>query len=169
MPVELQVIQASEFVQLDADEHLDFAATRQALQSLARACWKRGVNSAMIDLRSLPVLEKPHFTTAELAALVGTFRDAGFAKQQRLAVLYRHDLHGGIRNFAFIGRMRGMNVQAFSDYEKAIAWLSAGNCDQSKPTEEGAAIAIKKPGQKSRKTPVSVIRRSAQTRARRKT
>ena len=41
MPVELQIIQASEFVRLDASEHLDFEASKQALQSMAKACRKR--------------------------------------------------------------------------------------------------------------------------------
>ena len=60
----------------------------------------------------------------ELAALVITFREAGFTRQQRLAILYRHDVHGGIRNFAFIGRMRGLQVQAFNEFEAALQWLS---------------------------------------------
>ena len=41
MPVELQVIRASEFVCLDADELLDFEASKNALQGLAQACRKR--------------------------------------------------------------------------------------------------------------------------------
>src|SRR5882672_10912088 len=103
MPVELQVIRAGEFVRLDADEQLDFAASRKALQSLAWACQKRGLDHALLDLRALPVPAKPSFTPTQLAALVATFREAGFGRHQRLAVLYRSDPHGGARAFAFIG------------------------------------------------------------------
>src|ERR1700722_3754315 len=99
MPISLQVIRANEFVCLDADEHLDMEASRKALQDLAYACRKRGLERAMLDLRGVPILPKPHFTTSQLAELVGTFRDAGFTKQQRLAILYQQDIHGGIRNF----------------------------------------------------------------------
>src|SRR5947208_11951203 len=91
MSLELQVIRASEFVCLDPDEHLDFEASKKALQLLALACHKRGLNCAVVDLRSLPVPSKPQFTKTQLAALVGTFRDAGFSRQQRLALLYHQD------------------------------------------------------------------------------
>jgi hypothetical protein len=126
MPIELQVIRASEFVCLDADELIDFDASKKALQGLARACHKRGLERAMLDLRDLPIPAKPHFTTTELAALIGTFRDEGFSREQRLAVLYRFDVHGGIRNFTFFGKMRGLQVQAFREFEAASQWLSEG-------------------------------------------
>src|SRR5690242_6775645 len=124
MPLELHVIRASEFVRLDADEKLDFEASASALKSLAEACRKRSLGSALLDLRAVPVPARPVFTTKELAALVLTFRDAGFSREQRLAVLYHEDVHGRIRDFAFISRMGGLQVQAFHDFEPALQWLS---------------------------------------------
>jgi hypothetical protein len=126
MPVELQVIRASEFVRLDPGDNLDFEASKEALRTLAQACRKRGLGCAVLDLRELPIPAKPQFTKAQLGALVAIFRDAGFLRHQRLAVLYSRDVHGGIRDFAFIGRMRGLQVQAFTDYEAAMLWLSEG-------------------------------------------
>lgn len=123
MSVELQIIRASDFVRLGADELLDFDETRKALQLLAQACRKRGLDRAMLDLRALPIPAKPRFTSTELAALVGTFREAGFSRQQRLAILYQQDPHRGARTFAFISRMRGLQVQAFGDFETALYWL----------------------------------------------
>ena len=156
MPVELQLIRASEFVRLDADEHLDFDATKQALQALARACWKRGANCALIDLRGLPVLDKPHFSPTQLAALVGTFREAGFSRKQRLAILYRHDVHGGIRSFAFISRMRGLQVQAFSEYEGALPWLSDEPAQQVDSHEHEVPVAIARHSRGAQRLPASV-------------
>lgn len=124
MAIDMQVIKASEFVRVDADEKLDFQASKIALQNLAMACVKRGLNRALVDLRPLPLLPKPRFTPTELAALVSSFREAGFSRQQRLAILYDQDVHGGARNFAFFSRLRGLQVQAFSDYETALKWLS---------------------------------------------
>lgn len=146
MPVKLQVIQASEFVRLNADEHLDFEATKMALQSLARMCRERRVNCAMMDLREMPVLKKRRFTPTQLAALVGTFREAGFSRQQRLAILYRRDVFGGIRVFAFISRLRGLRVQSFIEYETAMQWLL------ETPPESDAPVP-KRPG-KVRKSSV---------------
>jgi hypothetical protein len=143
MPIELQVIRASEFVCLDADELIDFDASKKALQGLARACHKRGLERAMLDLRDLPIPAKPHFTTTELAALIGTFRDEGFSREQRLAVLYRFDVHGGIRNFTFFGKMRGLQVQAFREFEAALQWLSEG-LENPRDRESGIPVPIAK-------------------------
>ena len=124
MPLELQVIRANEFVRLDPHERLDLEASKQALEALALACRKRGLDQALLDLRALPVPARPLFTPTELAALVRTFRDAGFSRSQRLAVLYRSDVFGGVRTFAFFSRMRGLQVQAFTEFEEAFNWLS---------------------------------------------
>src|SRR5262245_25586759 len=153
MPVQLHIIRASEFVELDANELLDFKASRMALQAIAHACRKRGLDCALLDLRTVPIPAKPMFTPTELAALVGTFREAGFSRENRLAVLYRHDVHGGVRNFAFISRMRGLQVQAFSDFEKAIHWLSEhqGCKTEQRQGEIPIPIATRVPTRKLRR------------------
>lgn len=124
MPLDLQIIRAKEFVRVGARDELNFEASKVALQQLALACRKRGVDRALLDLRELPIPPKPLFTSSELAALVGTFREAGFTRQHRLAVLYRSDPHYGARMFAFISTLRGWLVRAFDDFEKALLWLS---------------------------------------------
>ena len=141
MPIELNVIRSSDFVCLDANERLDFEESKKALQKLALACQKRGLCRAILDIRDVPVPDKPLFTTAELAALVGAFHAAGFSRQGRLAVLYKRDVYGGIRNFTFFSRMHGLQVQAFHEFETAIYWLWQ---DLEKPAEEkqGAAVPI---------------------------
>jgi hypothetical protein len=104
----------------------------------------------MVDLRSLPILPKPQFTPTELATLVSTFRDAGFTSEQRLALLYQSDVYAGIRTFAFISRMRGLRVQAFTDFETALEWLS----------EEGENRADKVPAE----VPIPVIQHHTEPR-----
>ncbi len=152
MPVELQVIRASEFVCLDANEHLDFDASRKALQGLAQACIKRGLDRALLDLRGLPILPKPHFSVSELGALVGAFRSAGFGRQQRLAILHEHDVHGIIRNFTFFSRLRGLQVQAFREFEKAMHWISE---KEVHPCPPGAEVPIARPAKPGAKKPAA--------------
>ena len=120
MPLELQIIRASEFVRLNAREQLNFAASKEALAMLARACLKRGLRSALLDLRTLPTPARPLFTPSELAALVETFREVGFGRGHRVAVLHRGDPHGGARMFAFISRLKGWQVRAFVEFEEAV-------------------------------------------------
>jgi hypothetical protein len=150
MPLELQIIRASEFVRLDPQEILDFNETKAALMQLAKACRKRGINSALLDLRTVTPRPKPVFTPKELAALVGSFHEAGFTRHQKLAVLYRSDPHHGVRLFAFIGSIRGWQVRAFSDFEVALHWLSEekGGCRDPEESE----------------VPVNVVRRKVETR-----
>ena len=144
MPTELQVIRASEFVRLDPDEHLDFESSKAVLHTLAAACRKRGLNRALLDLRSLPIPENPLFDATQLAALIGTFHDAGFGRHQRVAVLYRLDPHGGARRFAFIGRIRGWQVRAFNDFEGALEWLSDDPRPEIQQPEQKVPIPIRK-------------------------
>ncbi|HTL56957.1 MAG TPA: hypothetical protein VL361_14845 [Candidatus Limnocylindrales bacterium] len=167
MPVELHVIRASEFIRLDANERLDFQASAKVLEGLAQACRKRGLNSALLDLRTLPPLAKPHFTTKQIAALVGVFRNAGFSKEQRLAVLYHHDLYGGIRDFAFISRMGGLQVQAFQEYEAALQWLSAATESEAECRRGEVSIPITKKGNDAKKLPVRAGVQARRVRTRR--
>jgi hypothetical protein len=141
MPTELQIIRASEFIRLDPQRHFDFQMSKEALRLLAVACRLRGIDRAMLDLRALPIPARRLFTTAELTALIGTFREAGFTPQHRLAVLYQRDPHGGARMFAFIGLMRGWQVRAFSEFEAALVWLSEAR-EKRRPTLPGRSIPI---------------------------
>jgi hypothetical protein len=146
MPLDLEIIRASEFVRVGASGQLDFEASKRALQLIAAACRKRGIDRAILDLRSLPIPGKPIFTRRDLAALVETFHEAGFEQEQRLVVLYRDDPHHGVRKFAFIGTMQGWQVRAFSDFEKALLWLSQENPSENEPDEP--SIPVRRIGKK---------------------
>jgi hypothetical protein len=134
MPMELQIIRAQEFIRLGARGHFDLKASKAALAEIAAACWKRGINQALLDLRALRPGPKPVFSPADLAALVKTFREIGFTDQQRLAVLYGSDPHRRARMFAFIAKLRGWKVQAFGDFEEALTWLSAEETKMKLPS-----------------------------------
>lgn len=142
MPTELQIIRASEFIRLDPRGHLDFQTSKEALRALAVACRLRAIHRAMLDLRTLPVPAKRLFAPSELAALVDTFREVGFARDQRLAVLYRSDPHGGARLFAFISIMRGWQVRAFAEFEEAFLWLSEEK-EEKQSKRRGQQIPIR--------------------------
>ena len=144
MPLELQIIRASEFVRLGPKGLLNFQESKEALQVLAQACRKRGVDRALLDLRSLPIPAKPLFTTSELCALVETFRESGFARQQKLAVLYTSDPHHGARMFAFLGTQRGWQVRAFANFEEAVRWLSQESGKQLQWGEHEVPIRLAK-------------------------
>lgn len=132
MPFELQIIRAQEFIRLGARGHIDFKASKAVLAELAAACCKRGINRALLDLRALYPGPEPVFSTSDLMMLVNTFREFGFTRKLRLAVLYFSDPHGRAPLFALIAKLRGWKVEAFDSFEEAITWLSA---DVPKPSE----------------------------------
>jgi hypothetical protein len=165
MPLELQVIRASEFVCLDPDEHLNFEESKKTLQTLAQACKKRGLDRALLDLRALQIPAKPLFTPTQLAALIGTFREAGFGRQQKLAVLYKADPHGGVRTFAFIGRIQGWQVRAFDEFEAAFHWLSEESIRNAEHRESAVSVPITKRQGEVKKLPIGITAGSSGTRA----
>ena len=127
MPLELHIIRAHEFIQMGTHGHFDLAASKAALVELARACRKRNIDQALLDIRSLHFGPKPVFSPADLADLVSGFREIGFTHRQKLAILYRCDPHHRARLFAFLSTMHGWHVKAFSDFEEAFLWLSGGS------------------------------------------
>jgi hypothetical protein len=84
------------------------------------------------------------FVPAELSELVSAFRDAGFSRKQRLALLYRTDPHHGARMFAFISRVKGWNVQAFSEFDEALIWLADADNKSSACDSEAEDVPIRR-------------------------
>lgn len=142
MPQELQIIRPAEFIRYGAEGHFDPAASKVALAKLIRACRKRGIDQALIDLRGLQPGPKPVFSVDDLVELVKTFREIGFTRQQRLAVLYQTDPHHRARLFAAIGEGRGWKVEAFNNYEDALLWLSSGPKPRARAGKSAGAKKI---------------------------
>jgi hypothetical protein len=145
MPLELQVIRASDFVRLSAEGHFDLAASKAVLAELAGACHKRGIGRAMLDLRALHFGPTPVFSPTDLAKLVATFREIGFTHAEKLAVLYSSDPFHRARMFAFISKLRGWQVAAFGNFEEALVWLSAEgeNSNARQPESDEVPIPLK--------------------------
>ncbi len=150
MPLKLEIIRASEFVRVGPEGHFDLAASKAALSTVAKACRKRGIQHAVLDLRALQPGPKPVFSPADLLELVTTFPNVGFTRQLRLAILYRSDPHKRARLFAFLSTMHGWNVRAFGDFEEALHWLSTDDeCETQPPepdSEEPIAVKVRQAG-----------------------
>jgi hypothetical protein len=147
MPMELQIIRAREFIRLGPHGRFDLKASKAALADLARACCKRGIQQALVDLRALHPGPKPIFSPNDLVMLVNTFREVGFTRDERLAVLYGSDPHHRARLFAFIAKLRGWSVQAFDNYEEAVLWLSHSEDAQEETefTPKPKAVPVRTP------------------------
>jgi hypothetical protein len=124
MPLDLQVIRASEFVKVASTGSFDLDASKATLATIAHACRKRGVRNAILDLRAFQPGPKPVFSPGDLIELVNTFHDVGFTQDLRLAVLYKADPFKRARLFAFVSTLHHYQVQAFHDFEEALLWLS---------------------------------------------
>jgi hypothetical protein len=120
MPIELEIIRAAEFIRVGTQGHFDLTASCAVLSKITTACKRRGIERALVDVRDSVANLNP----TELAALVNVFRDIGFSRDQRLAILHAEERSHRPRMFAFISRMKGWNVQAFTKFEDAMCWLS---------------------------------------------
>jgi hypothetical protein len=134
MPLELQIIRASEFIRLGAPGHLDLASSREIIQQLACACHRRGIDRALLDLRDVHPGDTPMLSRKELGALINTFCSSGFSDRLRLVLLYSSDPHHRARIFALMSILRGWNVKASENFEEALHWLSEEQ-DVDNPTE----------------------------------
>jgi len=148
MSLQIEIIRAAEFVRVGAEGRFDLPASKEALRTVVATCRQRGVDNAVLDLRTLQPGPKPVFTTSDLLELVNTFPEVGFTRKLRLAILYRSDPHKRARLFAFLGTLHGWRVQAFGDFERAVLWLAQGQEVASPPAEvvSGKAIPIKTRG-----------------------
>ncbi len=136
MPIELQIIRAQEFIRLGAHGHFDLEASKAVLKQLATACRLRGIHQALLDVRAVVPGQKPVFSPKDLVALVETFGQVGFKRQDRVAVLYGSDPHHRASLFSFVATVHGWQVQAFKDFEKAIYWLAAAGPAAAAPEVE---------------------------------
>jgi len=167
MSLELQIIRASEFIRLGAQGHFDLAASQAALTELAGACRKRGIDRALMDLRALQPGPKPVFSRTDLLTLVNKFCEAGFTRQQRLAILYTSDPHRRARLFAFLSTLHGWTVRAFDDFEKALHWLSGGQGDMARHGRAPGEKSIRVRATRTEPHPamLPILPRESQTRA----
>jgi len=146
MPLELQIIRASEFLRVGPQGTLDLAASIEILRLLAGACARRGIDRAMLDLRDVHAGPTPMLTSEDLATLVNAFCEMGFSPRLRLAILYTSDPHRRARLFSFLTTLRGWNVKASDNFETALTWLSqgAGAEPQKEAGEQEIPVRVKR-------------------------
>lgn len=119
MPINLQIIRTSDFVRMNSNGEFDFQATRNMLSSIAKTCVERGIDCALIDLRHAST----SMTAADLYQLALTFREMGFHKHHRLAVLHRYREGERAEFFSMLALDQGWKVRAFDEYEEAMDWF----------------------------------------------
>ena len=143
MPLDLEIIRASEFIRVGPQGRLDLPASREILSELAQACHERGLDRALLDLRELCQGPTPKLSRDDLASLVATFREAGFSERHRLAILYSTDPHRRARLFAFLTTLHGGQVKASNDFEDALYWLFEREGEASEKKPRGRKVPVR--------------------------
>jgi hypothetical protein len=131
MPYSLHIIRTNDFLRFGGDKnHVDLAETRRVLSAIAKHCIERSINCALLDVREM----KGDLTPLDMYELALAFREMGFRRQHRLAILHRSSAGArveffGMRPgalaefFALCASDAGWNVRAFDDYGAAIEWF----------------------------------------------
>jgi hypothetical protein len=132
MSFSLQIIRTSDFIRLNGKGGYDQEETRAVLTSIATACVLGNIQCALLDVREARSDMQMH----DLYQLALAFKEMGFKKNHRLAILHRS--REGVRVeffamapgeqaefFAMCASESGWNVKAFDNFEKAMEWLGA--------------------------------------------
>src|ERR1700756_762286 len=116
--IKLEVIHANEFLRMTETGFMDLAASKHALDELARAARDAGACEILIDAREA-VKRRSTFESWELAADLE--RHEEFVGR-KIAILVS-GTGEAVEFFKQCALNRGYWVNVFHDYEKAINWL----------------------------------------------
>ncbi len=158
MPLELQIIRASEFIRMGAPGHADLATSSEIIRQLALACRRRGIDRALLDLRNIQPGDTPMLSRDELGSLVNTFCNSGFSDRLRLVLLYSSDPHHRARIFALMSTLRGWNVKASENFEEALHWLSEEQDVNVRPEPKVQDVPVRKSSRLAAPTPRIQVR-----------
>lgn len=130
MSYNLHIIRTGDFLQLNGKGGLDLEASKGVLSKLAQACVESRIDSALLDMRNA----RTNMQINDLFELACAFKEMGFRRQHRLAVLYRAAGSDRVEFFSMSPAERaeffamcavdeGWNVRAFDSYEDAMEWF----------------------------------------------
>jgi hypothetical protein len=117
--LKLQIIHANEFLRLTERGVMDLAASRQALDELARAACSTDAREILIDAREA-VKQRSIIDSWDLAADLENHK-ADFVGR-KIAILV-NGTGEAVEFFKLCAQNRGYYVNVFRDYEAAINWL----------------------------------------------
>lgn len=122
MPYDIRIISSTEFLRLDAQGHLDLAASRQMLYDTLWACTNRSIGRVLIDTRQATT----DMTAAQVTTLADTCRQVTApADQHKIAILNRPvDEFDRAAVVAEAAEEQGWNVRTFRTFESAFQWLA---------------------------------------------
>ena len=149
MPIDIEIIRASEFIRMGTHGKFDFESTRAMLLKLTEACGKRRIERALIDIRDA----SSALTRDDLVALAKIFGESVISKRLRVAVLHRSGQGYRAKLFAFLNAVQGRYMRAFETFEKALCWLSTEK-DPEEPGGSAQAVPIQGTKDRLRKIPV---------------
>jgi len=130
MAIEFQVLKSSEFVRVGAHGEFDWDASIVTLAKIADEFTRKGMTLAMLDVRD----GVASLTDEQVILLAGELRRMGMTPRHKLAVLHRPRPRPLADVFAAAAMLRGCDVMAFDDYERAAEWLSLS--DEADPDFE---------------------------------
>jgi hypothetical protein len=132
MSLNLEIIQPNDFIRLNGKGEYDQPQSRKVLVEIAKACVKKGISCALLDVRDA----RSDMQLDDVYQLALAFKEMGFKKNHRLAILYRPNAPKRVKFFAVRPGERaqlfalcasdgGWNVRAFDDYGEAIEWFAS--------------------------------------------
>jgi hypothetical protein len=120
MPANVKVIQAHEFVRARPEGELNLEASEQMLLDIAKAAEGLYNIGILVDTRRAD----GQLGAADLWFLADRLGRHRHAFSGKTAVLCPTERFDRARFFSLVAGSKGFDVEAFTSYEEAIAWLS---------------------------------------------
>ncbi len=122
MYLKLKLIHTRDFLRTKATGELDLKQSKQMISEIASTLEQEGDHEILIDLREA----ETHLSYANLIELLKEFRRIrSKPSSRRIAVLTKQDHdHEKVWFLETSAYNRGFQLKPFTDFEKAIYWLS---------------------------------------------
>jgi hypothetical protein len=119
MPTSIKIIHTQDFIRAKPDGALDLMASRNLLKDLVSEFETAGKHRVLVDTREADV----HLSTTDIYDLGVALADEPVLRREKIALLVPPEENIDARFLETVGRNRGADLRAFTEFETAITWL----------------------------------------------
>ena len=122
MNVSIEIVKARDFLKTTARGELDLKKCKELLNKIVEKAIKHNKHHILIDIRGT---SSPKMGTIELYSLVGEMEKYKDVLNNKMVILDDDDEnYNKVEFIEMCAKNRGFSINAVTDYEEAINWLT---------------------------------------------
>lgn len=119
MQIQIKIVKAGDFIRTTADGALDLNNSKSILNEVCKKAKSESL-PILIDVRKTESVMSMH----EIFQLASHLYEYGRTFKQKTAILNTKDRMDKTKFFEMVATHGGYNIEAFTDFEDAIYWLT---------------------------------------------